>query len=113
MKNLKVLQELRQAENDRDYPHTHGKRTDNQGVAESWAKGDPARSGNMSTDGDKIFSYWLQVGATDSKGKKHLADHTSRGLGSYSNTTGKHISHIRGWADVIHSNKKDFYKVKI
>ena len=40
MKNLKVLQELRQAEKDRNYPHTYGQRTDNEG---SLGKGRPCK----------------------------------------------------------------------
>tara|TARA_Y100000114_G_scaffold156669_1_gene184697 strand:- start:1673 stop:1924 length:252 start_codon:yes stop_codon:yes gene_type:complete len=78
----------------------------NEEVAERWAMGKPAVShtGNLRTDGKKIFSYELQIGDT-SDGKKIVRDYTARGsYGFRSQTTSCHVGllrYIRGYETIV------------
>ena len=69
----------------------------NSDVAIMWALGKPAVShtGNLRTDGTKIFSYELQIGDT-SNGKKIVRDYTAKGsYGFRSQTTSCHVGILR------------------
>ena len=73
------------------------KRVTNDEVAQAWLEGRPAVShtGNLSTDGEKIYSYALQIGDT-SDGKKIVRDYTARGsYGFRSQTTSCHVGLLR------------------
>ena len=74
------------------------KRVNNKEVALAWAEGRAAVShtGNLSTDGTRIFSYELQIGDTSESGKKFVRDYTARGsYGFRSMTTSQHVGMLR------------------
>ena len=85
--------------------NTEWPRVVNHHVAKRWAMGEPARShtGNLYTDGEKIYSYELQIGDTSDDGLKVVRDYTARGsYGFRSQTTSCHIGllrHIHGLVD--------------
>ena len=69
-------------------------------VAKAWGRGHRKNARNMSTDGQKLWSYDLMIGYTTETGKKVLIDYTSAGGRFVSMTTsGKHISPSRVYAD--------------
>lgn len=78
----------------------------NDEVAVAWARGEPAIShtGNLSTDGTKIWSYGLQIGDTAEDNKKIVKDYTAKGsYGFRSQTTSCHVGllkFIRGGGEV-------------
>ena len=77
--------------------NTEWPRLCNADVAAYWALGQPARShtSNFYTDGDKIYSYELQIGDT-SDGKKIVRDYTAKGsYGFRSQTTSCHVGLLR------------------
>lgn len=65
--------------------------TNNAKVIEAWKAGKAAKShnGNLSTDGDSLYSYRMQIGKTDNGAKIAL---NVRGEYRYSATTSKHAS---------------------
>ena len=63
----------------------------NRDVVNAWVRGRVAAAGNLSTNGNEIYSYQLQIGETR-EGKKVAFDYTSAGLREfYSMTTSKHV----------------------
>ena len=86
--------------------NTEWPRLCNADVAAHWALGRPARShtSNFYTDGDKIYSYELQIGDT-SDGKKIVRDYTAKGsYGFRSQTTSCHVGllrYIRGHETIV------------
>ncbi len=73
------------------------KRVCNDEVAQAWLEGREAVShtGNLRTDGKKIYSYDLQIGDT-SDGKKIVRDYTAMGsYGFRSQTTSCHVGLLR------------------
>lgn len=78
-------------------------KTTNEFIAFHWARNERATNHNNSlhTDGDKLFSYALEIGYTEN-GKKILKDYTSgTALGFRSMTTSKHVGSARLSADLI------------
>ena len=73
----------------------------NKDVASAWGSSRRQSASNMSTDGQKLWSYDLMIGYTDLKtGGKVLIDYTASGGQFVSMTTsGKHISPSRIYAD--------------
>jgi hypothetical protein len=70
----------------------------NSHVAKQWATGKAARShtGNLYTDGKKIYSYELQIGDTSDSGQKFVRDYTAKGsYGFWSQTTSCHVGLLR------------------
>ncbi len=70
----------------------------NSEVAKQWALNLPASShtGAFWTDGEKIYSYQLQIGDTTQDGKKIVRDYTARGsYGFRSQTTSCHVGLLR------------------
>mgnify|MGYP003116516364 FL=1 len=59
-------------------------------VAECWGRNQPASAGNLSTDGDDLYSYGLLIGYTTPKGTKVALDYTARGK-MISQTTSCHV----------------------
>jgi len=73
-------------------------KVDNYQVTLAWAEDRPATShtGNLHTDGKKIYSYELQIGDTTEDGKKIVKDYTARGsYGFRSMTTSQHVGKLR------------------
>ena len=73
-------------------------RVSNHEVAKHWAMGISGRShtGNLYTDGTKIYSYALQIGDTSPTGVKFVRDYTANGsYGFRSMTTSKHVGMLR------------------
>ena len=80
------------------------KRTNNKGVAESWANNEQARSttGNYSTDGNKLYSYSTMIGYTSPEGKKVVLDYTaSTGHFLSMTTSSKHLPPAKGVCNVV------------
>jgi len=78
--------------------NTEWPRVQNSHVAKRWAMGKTARShtGNLYTDGKKIYSYELQIGDTSADGKKIVRDYTAKGsYGFRSQTTSCHVGLLR------------------
>ena len=75
----------------------------NKDVASAWGLSRRASASNMSTDGQKLWSYDLMIGYTDLEtGGKVLIDYTTKGGRFVSMTTSsKHISPSRIYADFI------------
>ena len=70
----------------------------NSEVALAWAEGREATNhrGSFATDGEKIFSYSLQIGDTLLDGRKVVKDYTARGsYGFKSQTTSCHVGILR------------------
>ena len=73
-------------------------------VARHWKCGEPAANGTGQfwTDGNKLYSYRLCIGDTDSKGQKWLKDYSANGAhGFQSMTTSKHVGYARRVADIV------------
>ena len=78
-------------------------------VASSWSNGRAAQNhtGQFWTDGEKLYSYRLQIGdtSTDSgtgESVKVLRDYSANGKhGFQSMTTSKHVGFARRYADII------------
>jgi len=77
----------------------------NEQVIRAWSKGQSARSGNLSTDGNKLFSYALPIGEWRD-GLPVVFNYTARpdmnpfghkvpSEGFYSMTTSHHVSLAR------------------
>ena len=87
--------------------NTEWTRGPNGAVASAWAQNKPARShtGNLYTDGKKIYSYELQIGDTSADGKKIVRDYTARGsYGFRSQTTSCHVGllcYIQGYETIV------------
>ena len=69
-------------------------------VAECWGRNQPASAGNLSTDGDDLWSYNLLIGYTTPKGRKVVIDYTASGR-YYSQTTSCHVNLAARSADEI------------
>ena len=70
-------------------------RTTNSNVAYNWSNGKLSQShnGQLSTDGQHLYSYRQLIGITLSNGDKVALNYMSRGNGHYiSNTTSQHVS---------------------
>ena len=59
-------------------------------VTEAWIKGQPAKSGNLRTDGQSLYSYELRIGHTEG-GRKVATDYTRTGGDFRSQTTSTHV----------------------
>ena len=83
-------------------------RVNNHQVPRAWAAGQPASShtGNLWTDGQKIYSYSLCIGETMPNGDKLLHDYTAGGIKYYSQTTSCHVGRCAGHADLIADGKE-------
>ena len=80
------------------------KRTQTWNVAKYWADGEPACNNGAQfwTDGQRLYSYKLQIGDTTDDGLKVLRDHTSKGRhGYHSRTTSKHVGYAIKSADIV------------
>ena len=75
----------------------------NSNVVQCWGYSQEANShtGNLWTDGNKLYSYRLCIGETLQDGKKLLHDYTSGGIEYYSQTTSCHVGRARRYADLI------------
>lgn len=60
----------------------------NENVIIAWTKGQAAKSLNMSTDGNDLFSYRLKIGTG---GGSVIYNHTAGGGSFYSQTTSCHV----------------------
>ena len=71
-------------------------------VIRSWSSGTPAKSGNLSTDGTRLWSYRLCIGVRDVRGATRLLDHTAGGAAGFvSMTTSQHVNLAKPYADQI------------
>ena len=66
-------------------------------VIQCWLRGFKNMYANtVKTDGKKLYSYDLQIGATDNDGDKCIKDYTTKGeFGYVSHTTSKHVNMAR------------------
>ena len=83
----------------RRYLPVHGGKT-NSRVIYNWMNNKQFKSLNMSTNGEKLYSYDLKIGETVG-GDKHLYDYTANGIGFYSQTTSQQVNLARRVADVV------------
>ena len=51
----------------------------NKQVIQAWNNGEQARSGRLKTDGNRLWSYGLCIGRSDSDGGKVIFDFTAGG----------------------------------
>ena len=70
----------------------------NEDVARAWRSGQPCRSANLSTDGERLWSYRLEIGFTHGW-RKILIDY--RSPHTISITTSHHVSLAARWAHVV------------
>jgi hypothetical protein len=60
----------------------------NKKVIEQWEKGKKGKSGSMSTDGKKLYSYNLLIGYIGEDGYKYVYNYTAKAdHGCYGNPT--------------------------
>jgi len=64
----------------------------NKQVIEAWNQGQSARSGNLKTDGNRLWSYGLNIGRSDNSGGKVIFDFTAGGGAFASMTTSTHVN---------------------
>ena len=64
-------------------------RKTNKQVVESWSRGEAAASGNMSSDGENLLSYGLEIGSYKNR---EVYNYTSGGGNFMSMTTSHHVS---------------------
>ena len=60
-------------------------------VVKCWSKGITARSGNLRSDGQSLFSYSKEIGKTI-EGKKVVCDYRAHNWHNWTRTTSKHVS---------------------
>ena len=72
----------------------------NREVLLAWVKGSPARATNLSTDGDRLYSYALLI----AQGNK-VYDYTSKGLGFKSQTTSGHVGLAKRFAMIRYNER--------
>ena len=65
----------------------------NEQVIIEWSRGNKAKAGNLSTDGNFLYSYRLVIGK-DAGGT--IYNHTSPGGSYYSQTTSTHVNLAKG-----------------
>ena len=71
-------------------------------VVKYWAAGRAAKSGNLSTDGTRLWSYRLCIGRRTRQGVTRLQDHTAGGAAGFvSMTTSQHVNLAKPYADEI------------
>ena len=71
-------------------------------VIKRWSTGRAAKSGNLSTDGTRLWSYRLCIGVRDVRGATRLLDHTAGGAAGFvSMTTSHHVNMAKPYADQI------------
>ena len=74
--------------------------TTNSSVVYSWSQGSRAAAGNLSTDGEDLYSYNLCIGYTTPQGNKVVLNYTA--AGEYqSQTTSCHVGLVRRGADEV------------
>tara|TARA_Y100001937_G_scaffold120934_1_gene178971 strand:+ start:30872 stop:31141 length:270 start_codon:yes stop_codon:yes gene_type:complete len=83
-------------------------RVSNHEVPRAWAAGRAAEShtGNLWTDGQKIYSYRLCIGETMPSGEKLVLDYTAGGIQYYSQTTSCHVGRVAPYAHLIADGKE-------
>jgi hypothetical protein len=72
----------------------------NSQVVKAFAAGRRAGGGNLTTDGQSLWSYRLKIAARSPKGIV-VGNFTAPGGGFYSVTTSKHVSLARAVADTV------------
>jgi hypothetical protein len=60
-------------------------------VISAWDNNKSASTNTLRTDGDRLWSYSLCIGRTDSIGNKVIFDYTYKGGHSVSQTTSTHV----------------------
>ena len=90
---------------------TRAKQT-NRAVVYHWLQSIPHRSAtrNMWTDGDRIYSYDMEIGHTAGDGAKVALDHTALGYGFVTQTTSTHTNLAGHFADRVKSPVKKRFK---
>ena len=88
---------------------TRAKQT-NRAVVYHWLQSLEHHSLNMSTDGQRIFSYAMEIGHTTADGVKVAMDHTALGYGFVSQTTSVHTNLASQYADRVVSPVKKRFK---
>ena len=73
----------------------------NDAVIEAFANGRALRAGNLSTDGQTLWSYNLQIAHRTEDGHIALGDYTRTGGQFVSATTSRHVGLARFVADTI------------
>lgn len=73
----------------------------NSQVVKAFATGRPAAAGNLTTDGQSLWSYRLKIAARSPKGKVVVGDFTAPGGAFHSVTTSKHVSLAKTVADTV------------
>ena len=64
--------------------------TKKQKIAEAWMRGEIASTDNFFTNGERLYSYQLEIGVTLGS-KKIVYDYTARGNNFKSKTTSQHV----------------------
>lgn len=65
-----------------------------QKIAEAWMRGEIASTDNFFTNGERLYSYQLEIGVTLGS-KKVVYDYTKRGNNFKSKTTSQHVEVAR------------------
>ena len=82
----------------------------NENVVINWSEGNKAKSKNLKSDGNLLFSYDLLIGYTNNN-KKIVIDFTAKGKYFISATTSRHVSLAKYYSNnVITVNK--YFKLK-
>jgi len=85
--------------------------TMNVDVLQAWSEGRMLSSGNLSTDGQKLYSYHILIGERLPDGRRAVYDFTSSGLGGVNVTTSRHVNLAKRCADIIVSDPHEFASI--
>ena len=75
--------------------------TRNDSVIAAFARGQSARAGNLSTDGQSLWSYNMRIAHRTADGDIAVGDYTAGAHGFVSQTTSCHVGLARRVADTI------------
>lgn len=68
--------------------------TKKQKIVEAWMRGEIASTDNFFTNGERLYSYQLEIGVTLGS-KKIVYDYTARGNNFKTKTTSQHVEEAR------------------
>lgn len=78
-------------------PYRNIKTRRNDSVITAWLLGVKHECGNLSTDGERLFSYDLMIGMKHF-GRRVVLDYTAKGISCQSHTTSCHVNKAKAFA---------------